>query len=132
MTFTAEQVLSASHSGLEKAVAKWINDRAGDYGGDPCGPLRDLLYGGCASGIVGGLVYYKDTTKFYADHKADIWELINERAEECGAKNPFEFLAGLNHGGNLGSVDEVENFLAWFGFEEAARTIAGRLTGECE
>jgi len=131
--FTAKQVLSVAKTGLEKAVAEWLNERADDYDGDPCGPLRDLFQGGCASGMVGGLVYYKDTCKFYNDHKEDIWNLVNDRAEEMGSANPFEFLAGLNHGGNLGSVDQVENFLAWFAFEEAARNIESRLNAdECD
>jgi hypothetical protein len=130
--FTAKQVLSVAKTGLEKAVARWLNQRASDYDGDPCGPLRDLFHGGCQSGMVSGLVYYKDTCKFYRQHKADIWELILDRAEEYGSKNAFEFLAGLNHN-EPGSVEQVENFLAWLGFEEAARNIESRLnSGDCD
>jgi hypothetical protein len=113
-------VKSVAKTGLEKAVAKWICDMAGD--GDPRGPLRELFQGGCASGMVSGLIRYADTRRFYQKHKEDIWNLVNDRAEEYGAKNVFEFLAGCNQN-NPGNCAQVENFLAWFAFEEAARNI---------
>lgn len=120
--FTKKQVKQVAVTPLQKAVARWLCDRADDYDGDPCGPLRDLFHGGCMSGMVSGLVYYQDTVRFYEKYKADIWLLGIEQAEEFGNKNVFEFFAGLNVG-LLGDYDQVANGLAWFGFEEAARQI---------
>jgi len=127
--FTKKQVMSVAQTGLEKAVAEWLCDRADDYDGDPCGPLRDLFQGGCMSGMVSHLVYYCDTVPFYEQHKADIWALGIEQAEDFGNKNVFEFFAGLNVGnlGDLGDYNQVANGLAWYGFEEAARRIENAL-----
>jgi len=123
--FNKKQVKAVAKTGLEKAVAKWLCDKADDYDGDPCGPMRDLFQDGCASGTVGGLCYYKGTCAFYAKHKEDIWTLAMDRAEDQGI-SVFEFLAQCNHQ-SLGDVNQVENFLAWFGFEEAARNIESAL-----
>lgn len=124
--FTKAQVKKVAKTGLEKAVAKWLCDKADDYDGDPCGPMRDLFHGGCSSGMVGGLCYYTDTTKFYEKHKEDIWTLAIDRAEEYGSRNVFAFLSELNHN-EPGDCSQVYNFLAWFGFEEAAREIERKL-----
>lgn len=119
-------VRRAAETGLQKAAAAWIVRRMDDYESGAEGVLKDLFYGGCVSGMVGELVYYADTAKFYEKHKEDIWALAIEQAEEFGNSNAFDFLKGLNLPAP-GDYMQVANNLAWFGFEEAARQIANKL-----
>lgn len=44
---------------LERAALRWINDRATDYETGAAGVVKDLMYGGCQSGMVGELIYYR-------------------------------------------------------------------------
>ena len=53
-------------SPLSKHVRCWINNQVEGPDYDVQGVLKDLMYGGCQSGIVGHLIYYTDTTKFYS------------------------------------------------------------------
>jgi hypothetical protein len=125
----AEKYLTvAAQTGLEKAVKRWVNGMVED-GYPAASILEDLLRGGCQSGMVGGLIYYKDTLTFYRRHRAEINKLLSAMLAETGEKGP----AGL-FGGEVGwdSEDPLaldttnQNLLAWFGFEETARALAGR------
>lgn len=120
---TAKSIRAAATTPLEKSVAAWIV-KAEDK--DFTGRFRDLFHGGCASGIVSNMIYYRDTCKFYARHKAAIWELVGQMADDCG-ETLFHFLAERTRDNSPGDCDQVENFLAWFGFETAARNLADHL-----
>jgi hypothetical protein len=124
---TKSAVLKQGTTQLRKVVARWIAARIGDYNNGAEGVLKDLFHGGCQSGIVGNLIYYTDTCAFYAKHKQEIWDLVLIQAEQQGEQNPFAFLSALNGAKDIGSVDQFENLLAWYGFEETARIIAGDL-----
>lgn len=127
---TKAAIRKAAETKLEKAVAHWILDRADDYGGDPAGPLKDLFYGGCASGMVGELIATHDCVSFYERHQRDIWTLAIDQADAMGDANVFAMLGAVASGPNVGCMgdyDQVANFLAWFGFEETARILADRV-----
>ena len=72
--------------------------------------FSDLLQHGCISGMVGSLIYYTDTHKFFDNHYDEIEELRQEYQENIG--DPLEIKADL------------KNFLAWFAFEETAYQMA--------
>ena len=110
-------------SPLSKHVRCWINNQVEGPDYDVQGVLKDLMYGGCQSGIVGHLIYYTDTTKFYKRHRGDISALLYETGfnavELFGDK--WDELDPL-------AVDtQNQNLLAWFGFEETARQIADQI-----
>ena len=46
---------------LETDVAEWLLDQGQDYDDGAEGALKDLMYGGCQSGVVGKLIYYSNT-----------------------------------------------------------------------
>ncbi|NJO89223.1 MAG: hypothetical protein HC831_09900 [Chloroflexia bacterium] len=46
--------------------------------------FRDLFYGGCISGMVSSLIYYKDTHSFYDKYYYEIEELRQEWEEMNG------------------------------------------------
>lgn len=75
--------------------------------------LEDVLSHGCQSGIVSGLIYYKDTLAFYTEHVDEIEELKLEAEENIGEP--------------LAIGTPVYNWLAWFSYEETARKIADEL-----
>jgi hypothetical protein len=118
------KILAAAQGRLELLVARWSARLASDHDGDAAGALRDLNYGGCISGVVGGMIYYRDTCRFYERNKEWIWEALQQRADDYGgslAENVAQVM------GEAGNLDQFENNLAWFAFEWAGRRLADRL-----
>lgn len=89
------------------------------------GFISDILNHGLSSGIIGNLIYYKDTTAFYNKYKGDIWDIVIAQSEEMGYENPFEYLKNCNS--SIGSCNTFENFMTWLGYEETVRKIADAL-----
>ena len=102
-------------SDLEKFVKEEIiyqlegYDKAEDF-------FNDLFNHGCVSGMIGSLIYYTDTKKFYTDFSSEIDDLIDEAEESTG--EPLQFKTPKT------------NSMAWFGFEETARHIYSECGGE--
>ena len=112
---------------MEKNVTRWANAHAADYNNGIEGVFKDLFYGGCQSGMVSHLIYYKDTLTFYRKHRQEIESMLAEMMNEMDADSP----AGL-FGDKWDKSDPFaretsnRNLLAWFGFEEAARRLCDR------
>lgn len=75
--------------------------------------FHDLLSHGCASGMIGGLIYYTDTHDFFDEHYREIEQLREEWTEMVG--EPF-IIKG-----------DMKNYFAWFAFEETAYRLANEL-----
>ena len=75
--------------------------------------FTDLLQHGCISGMVGRLIYYSDTHKFYDKYYNEIEEIRYELEESLGE--------------SLQPKGDLKNWFAWLGFEETARKIAEEL-----
>lgn len=109
---------------LERVVRVWMNNEGRDYDDGWQGAYKDLERGGCQSGMVGKLIYYTDTTRFYRRHRDEIAELLQEILDDTG-----EGISQL-FGGKWDDLDPLandmgnQNLLAWFGFEEMARKVA--------
>ena len=117
--------ITGAKNALERNVQSWINDRAVDYDGDVKGVLEDLFHGGCVSGIVGHLISYYDTTRFFKKYKNEINELIKEIQDDTG--EPInKLLKDFDPDDILCLEESNQNLLAWFGFEETARKLADR------
>ena len=98
---------------LYNHVKKWLKCEAIEYDDGVEGILKDLFYGGCESGIVTHLIYYKDTAAFFDEYYEEIEEIRLELEETCG--EPLKI------------KDNLKNYFAWVGFEETARKIANDL-----
>jgi hypothetical protein len=121
-----------AESRLERHVLGWLNSRASDYEDGVAGVLHDLMYGGCVSGYVGHLIYYRDTVKFFQTHRRDISALLKDALSDSGAKGPGDLFGDKwDNEDPLAQEDMNRNLLAWFGFEEAARNIANRAGIDC-
>lgn len=120
----SDKLYNAAETNLERAVASI----AGERGEDCEGFVKDVLSGGCINGTVGELTYTDDCVAFYRKHKRDIQKLVTELMSDIGEDS----LKGL-FGDKFDSEDlfceedENQNLLAWFGFEEALRTLAYRI-----
>lgn len=103
---------------LERNVARWINARASEDNGQ-------ALSHGCSSGIVGHLIYYKDTLAFYRKHKAEINALLAHMIDNGVLESPAD-LNGWDKSDPLAQDTNNQNLLAWFGFEETAHNLANK------
>ena len=118
-------IRQAAHTKLEKNVVTWWLSQSDGY---ECitGPLKDLFYGGCVSGLVSHLIYYTDTLTFYKKHRDDIAVLLQRELAECGCPIK-ELLRDWDESDPLCFDTHNQNLLAWFGFETAARDLSDRL-----
>ena len=117
--------------GSSELKDKVINDLI-DYCNDNNGKdtyiwMSDILTHGCVSGMIGDLIYYKDTCAFYEQYEEDIWDLLEETKQSFGNKNILETIAQLNGADDVDSDEQFKNLLAWFGYEETTRNIANEL-----
>lgn len=111
---------------LERSVLRWMNERGADYDNGAAGPYADLMRGGCASGMVGHLIYTRDCVAFYRRHRKDIAALLSDALDNTGGTVAGLFGDRWDSQDPLAFEDGNRNLLAWFGFEEAARNIAMR------
>jgi hypothetical protein len=111
---------------LEKHILRWINARSADYDTGAAGVLKDLFYGGCQSGMVGHLVYYTDTVKFYKRYQTDIDAVLKDLLDSTGCSIAELFGDKWDSDDPLARDTMNQNLLAWMGFEEGARRLAER------
>ena len=81
--------------------------------------ISNILNYGCISGIVGELIYYYQTEKFFNTFKDEINDLAHSLSKDIYG-NPFELYYNLNGGCS-------KNSLSWFAFEEITRMLADEL-----
>ena len=106
--------------GLRKEVAEIIVNMLSENADNEevIGTLEDITTYGCASGVVPALVYYSDTEAFFDRHSEEIFELIENMAEEgILDKNRLEL---------------TKNNLAWTAFELIAWEIRDELEAAME
>lgn len=113
---------------IRDAVQNWIEDY---HPSERESALEDLLAHGCASGIVGGLIYCSDTTAFFEQHCQEINALLAEMLDNTGYTSPAELFGDKWDADDPLALDiQNQSLLAWFGFEEAASKIATSISEE--
>lgn len=109
---------------LKNYVINYILERWDDYENKE-DIFLDVLHYGCQSGIVGDLIYFSQTVKFYNTYKEEINALLNDIMYDIGSYSPSDIF-----GEKWDTEDPLcletnnQNLLAWFGFEETLRLIA--------
>lgn len=112
-----------SSSPLFKRVCNYVISRWHDYS-DKVYIFTDVLYHGCQSGIVGELIYYSDTVRFYKQYRDEINELLYNTMSETGLYAPSDlFGEKWDKEDPLAQDIYNQNLLAWFGFEETLRNL---------
>ena len=113
-------------SKLHSRVINEILEDSKGYDGDFKQRLMDRLEDighGLSSGVVGSLIYYTDTCRFFKRYEDEINDLLTETISETGMQ-PAELF-----GDKWDSEDPLareyinQNLLAWFGFEETTRRL---------
>ena len=118
-----KELKRSSDSRLVKHVCDYVIDRWSDYN-DKKGIFTDVLHYGCQSGIVGELIYYTDTVRFYKQYREEINDLLYEIMNETGLYAPSDLFGDKwDKEDPLAQYDYNQNLLAWFGFEETLRNI---------
>ena len=110
-------------SPLFKRVCNYVISEWGNYD-DKKNIFTDVLYYGCQSGMVGFLIYYSDTVRFYKRYRQEIDDLLYEEMDGTGLFSPTELFGDKwDKEDPLGRDDYNQNLLAWFGFEETLRKL---------
>ena len=105
-------------SELTKEVIDIILDEAGESDKEIIAYLENVTTYGCVNGTVSSLIYYSDTEAFFDRHSEEIFELIEDMAEEGVIdKNRLEL---------------SKNNLAWTAFELIAWEIRDELENAME
>jgi len=102
---------------LEKKVVSIVNQEE-----DVTSFLEDVTQYGCVSGMVGALIYYTDTLKWYKKFKADINQLIKDETDSYG-ENVLTMLNGWDDSDPLIFDTPNQNLLAWYSFETVCNRI---------
>ena len=84
-----KELKRASTNPLTKHVCNYVIDRWGDYDNKRY-IFTDVLDHGCQSGIVGELIYYSDTVRFYKQYRQEINALLYELMDSTGLYAPSE------------------------------------------
>ncbi len=118
-----KELKHSSDSPLTKRVCNYVISRWSDYT-DKKNIFIDVLNHGCQSGIVGELIYYTDTVRFYKQYKEEINGLLYDAMNGTGLYSPSElFGSKWDKEDPLAQYDYNQNLLAWFGFEKTLRNI---------
>ncbi len=126
LTLNNIKSLKANATPLEKRVLNYVINGWQSYS-DKKNIFTDVLYHGCQSGIVGFLIWYTDTTRFYRQYKSEIDTLLYETMESIGIYAPTQLFGDKwDKEDPLANEDYNQNLLAWFGFEETLRNIGNR------
>ena len=109
---------------LERVVRYWLNSQGREYQEGWRGAYRDLMHGGCSTGVVGKLIYYSDTRRFYRRHQEEIDRLLRDTLEDTGCTLAQLFGDRWDKDDPLAREQYNQNLLAWYGFEETAQRLA--------
>ncbi len=123
LTLKNIKALKKDATPLQKRVLNYITEEWSNYN-DKKHIFTDVLHYGCQSGMVGFLIYYSDTVRFYKQYKEEIDELLYDLMDETGVYSLLElFGQKWDKEDPLGNGNFNMNLLAWFGFEETMRNI---------
>jgi len=104
------EFLESHKNSRENTIAKVVAEEALDRDREEVKIwFEDLLYHGCASGMVSSMIYYTDTHAFFDKYYDEIMQIKEDYEEEIG--QPMNIPTTL------------KNYLAWFAYEEVARTL---------
>ena len=106
--------------GLKREVAEIIVDMLDENADNEevMGTIENITTYGCVSGTVPALTYYSDTEAFFDRHSEEIFELIEDMAEE-----------GII---DKKQIELSKNNLAWTAFELVAWEIRDELEAAME
>jgi len=121
---TKLEELKTTSKPLKKYVVEYVLEEFNNYD-DIKDFFKDLSYGGCSSGMISDLIYYKDTSDFFDNYEDEIEDLITLNMDRFGIETRPLFINSLN--GSAENIAQEKNLLSWFAFEEVARDLSEEL-----
>lgn len=103
-----EHIITSEPNTLRSQVSSMILNGIDDQE-DLARYISEILNYGCKSGVVGDLVYHKDTHAFYDKYYREIEDIRISYEEETGV--PIKI------------TGDLKNHLAWFAFEYTANEL---------
>lgn len=79
--------------------------------------IKDVATHGCQGGVP-GITYYNETAAFHDKHEEEIWDIINDTAEDSG-ETPMQVVARVAP--LAGVMISLKNYLVWFAVEVRAQ-----------
>ena len=110
---------------LTNHVLDYYIDESVDYESpdDLLKSMQTLQQYGCVSGMIGELIYYDDTIKFFDEYKNEINDILSETIECTGCSVEELFGDKFDKKDPLIINYSNKNLLAWFGFEETVNNL---------
>ena len=85
--------------------------------------MEDLQSYGCISGMIGSLIYYDYTTKFFDKYKEEINDMLKDTLWGTGLSMEELFGDKYDRDDPLVLDYSNKNLLAWYGFEETSNNL---------
>ena len=109
---------------MTKDIQEWflmpsIKECLAEYEKQELGLISDIAKHGCAGGVA-GLIYYSETSSFYDQHEAEIWQVLTDTADAAGIKNGLQL---YNICKDPPSLTILKNDLVWFAVEVLAQEL---------
>lgn len=110
---------------LTNYVIDYYIDESADYDSpdDLLRSMEDLQKYGCVSGMIGDLIYYDDTIRFFEEYKEEINDILSNIIDGTGYSMEELFGDKFDKDDPLVIDYSNKNLLAWFGFEETASNL---------
>ena len=110
---------------LTNCVLDYYIDESAEYDStdDLLTSMEELQQYGCISGMIGELIYYDDTEKFFDNYKEEINEILSNVIEGTGCSMEELFGDKFDKEDPLVIDYSNKNLLAWFGFEETVNNL---------
>lgn len=102
-------------------IKEWLLDKEKEEG-EGSTLVKDVANHGCSGGVP-GLIYYNETVKFYDDHEEEIWEMLEDHADNEGLKLVDKMAHVCK---DAGSLRTVKNSLVWWAVEAGAQELLDR------
>lgn len=110
---------------LTNRVLDYYIDESVDYEStdDLLRSMEELQQYGCVSGMIGELIYYDDTEKFFDEYKEEINDILSNLIDGTGCSMGELFGDKFDNEDPLVLDYSNKNLLAWFGFEETVNNL---------
>ena len=99
-------------------IKEWLLDKEKEEGKGSA-VIKDVAHHGCQGGVP-GLIYYNETVKFHDDHEEEIWQLLEDYADDEGVKLTDKLTQVCK---DAGSLRTLKNSLVWWAVEVRAQEL---------
>ena len=99
-------------------ITTWLTNKEKEEGAGST-LIKDIAHHGCQGGVP-GIIYYNETVEFYAAHEEEIFEQLEDYAEQEGLKLGQKVQQVTR---DAGSLRQFKNNLVWWAVEVRAQQL---------